>query len=108
MDGFAYAGRAGLSSERDRASVLRYHGPSSPSMRARNLWGWGFLDRFPDEAGRRALAARVGAVLGEGAAAVRPLPVESALRLPPPRIAPPAALATFATADPVVRAAHTY
>src|SRR5262245_28784794 len=77
-------------------------------MRVRNLWGWGFLDRFPDDNARRALAARVCAVLGEGAAGLRPVPTADTLALPSPRVAPPAALARFTTADPAVRAAHSY
>src|SRR5215831_5170405 len=77
-------------------------------MRARNLWGWGFLDRFPDANARGALATRVCAVLGNGAAAVRPLPPERTLALPVPRVTPPPPLAAFTTTDPAVRAAHTY
>jgi hypothetical protein len=34
-----------------------------PPARRRSLWGWGFADRFPDEAARRGLAQLVRVLL---------------------------------------------
>ncbi len=68
-------------------------------MRERNHWGWGFTDRFPDDASRRALAQQIGALLGVPPPALLPLPPADDLRMPPTRVAVPAALAGFARAD---------
>jgi alkyldihydroxyacetonephosphate synthase len=76
--------------------------------RERSFWGWGYVDCFPDEAARRALGAQVGTLLGVGALAPRPPPSLEAAALPSPRIAPPAALARFGSAENGDRVTHTY
>ena len=81
-------------------------------MRARSIWGWGFEDKLPDEAARRALGEQVAAMLGlaslDSLPAPRALPTAADLRVPEPRVAVPEELAAFATADLVARARHTY
>ncbi|MSP62655.1 MAG: FAD-binding oxidoreductase [Myxococcales bacterium] len=71
-------------------------------------WGWGHADQLPDEAARRALGIQVGGLLGGDALDPRPLPHPEAIRLPPPRVAPPPSLAAFCSDDAAERAAHTY
>jgi alkyldihydroxyacetonephosphate synthase len=78
------------------------------SERARSFWGWGFVDRFPDEAARQALAAQVGMLLGGAPITPRPLPDLSAIEVPAPRVLPPPALAGMASTDRGDRALHTY
>lgn len=69
----------------------------------RSRWGWGYEGKLTD---LEALAARVGAFFGP----VRRQDAvpDAALNLPPVRVPVPAALAAFATAEPLVRARHTW
>ncbi len=79
--------------------------------RARHPWAWGWADRFPDEAGREALAAMAEGLLGVEALPRLPLPDPATLTLSPPRIARtalPGALHAVVSDDPGVRAGHTY
>jgi alkyldihydroxyacetonephosphate synthase len=80
--------------------------------RERSLWGWGWDDKLPDEAARRALGAQVAAMLGldalDAPLSPRALPGAADARVPDPRIAVPVELAAFATADRIERARHTY
>jgi alkyldihydroxyacetonephosphate synthase len=76
--------------------------------RRRKLWGWGYEDQQPpaaevEQAGR---AAREH--LGFGPQEVEPPPRVEGIRLPPPRIEPPASLARICRTDPYERASHTY
>lgn len=65
---------------------------------ARNLWGWGDADLAdPLEDSRARAEAFFGALEVEGAAEPR---------IPSPRVEVPPALRPFATAEPLVRAAH--
>jgi alkyldihydroxyacetonephosphate synthase len=78
------------------------------SERALSHWAWGYVDRFPDEEALRALASQLEAVLGFAAQAPEaPAPLE-ALRLPPPRLMPPAALLDLVTPATEARVRHTY
>jgi alkyldihydroxyacetonephosphate synthase len=76
--------------------------------RRRKFWGWGYEDQQPpatevEQAGR---AARDH--LGFGPAEVEPPPRLEDVRLPPPRIEPPASLAGICATDPYERASHSY
>jgi alkyldihydroxyacetonephosphate synthase len=76
--------------------------------RERNFWGWGYVDRFPDEDARRALGAQIGALFGGRPLEPRePAPI-GAIALRPPRIAPPAELAGIGSSSPRDRITHTY
>jgi alkyldihydroxyacetonephosphate synthase len=75
--------------------------------RRRKFWGWGYEGEGPDAAQAagicRALAQRFGVE-----AEVRAPPRLEDLRLPPPRVTPPDALAPLCSRDPFDRASHTY
>jgi alkyldihydroxyacetonephosphate synthase len=75
--------------------------------RVRSFWGWGYEDKFPDEAARLSLARRFGAVFGEEPRS-KPLPSFDDIKLPDPRYSPPVELRNFGTTDARVRATHTY
>src|SRR5262245_41012529 len=75
--------------------------------RARSFWGWGYEGRFPADAAREALAARVGAVLGVEPT-LTPLPSVESATVPEPRFTPPVELRGIGTTDKRERAAHTY
>lgn len=81
---------------------------SEAAARRRSLWGWGFADRFPDAAARQGLAQLVRLLLPHSQPRLLPLPVEdaAALAVPPPRLAPPAAIAHLCSAAPLERASH--
>jgi alkyldihydroxyacetonephosphate synthase len=76
--------------------------------RRRSWWGWGWegegLARPELEAVGRKLAAR----LGTTELAVREPPALADLKLPPPRLTPPATLAAVCSSEVYDRAAHTY
>ena len=78
------------------------------TTRRRKHWGWGFEDEQPSHAEVEEAAAGIRDHLGFGAGEVeRPLPLEE-IRLPPPRLLPPAALAGICQSDTYERAAHAY
>src|SRR5687768_7712935 len=77
-------------------------------MRERSFWGWGWADMFPDEAGRKALAARVSPVLTGGQPVLRDPPRIDGVDLPEPRLEAPAPLAAILSADRGERIRHTY
>jgi alkyldihydroxyacetonephosphate synthase len=77
-------------------------------LRRLKFWGWGYEDQQPppDEIDATAAAAR--AHLGfEPAEVERPARLED-LELPPPRIEPPASLASICSTDPYDRASRAY
>ena len=78
-------------------------------QRRRNHWGWGYEDqRFSPEQVRAAaggLATHLG--LGEQVEVEDPVAIE-ALKLPAPRISPPAALAELCAEDTHARASHAW
>jgi alkyldihydroxyacetonephosphate synthase len=76
-------------------------------MRRRSWWGWGWEDEAltPDQAAN--LAAAVSARLG-AEVDVAPPPDLARVDLPPPRFAPPDALARICSTDRFDRAGHTY
>jgi len=73
-----------------------------------SFWGWGWQDRFPDEATRKGLAMMAGAMIPGAQLAIRPPPQLEQLRLPPVRVDVPERLAAFTGAEPRERAAHSY
>jgi len=76
--------------------------------RERSFWGWGWADRFPDDAGRRALAAHLASMLGIDRPEPRPAPRIDGIALPPPALAIPPALAPFCTAAANERISHCW
>jgi alkyldihydroxyacetonephosphate synthase len=78
----------------------------------RSFWGWGREGEGPSaeqqEGIRKTLAQRFAAIPGAGDLALAPPPREADLRLPPPRLAPPDALAPICSSVPRERAAHAY
>jgi hypothetical protein len=78
------------------------------SERRRSFWGWGWADGFPDDAARRLVAEQVGGLFGLKNLALQPPPSLDRIRMPEPRVAVPAALASFASAERLERASHTY
>src|SRR4051795_10003291 len=77
-------------------------------MRRRKHWGWGFEDEQASAEAVRAMAPLVSSTLGfEPAEVEEPVPLE-AVRLPEPRIAPPAALEEICATDVHARASHAW
>src|SRR4051794_22537819 len=80
---------------------------TEPASRPK-FWGWGPEDRQPPHDQVVQLAAAAREQLGFGPAEVeRPARVED-LELPPPRLEPPAALASICSTAPYARAAHAH
>jgi alkyldihydroxyacetonephosphate synthase len=79
-------------------------GPIAPTRR-RNLWGWGFADRFPDLEARRTLAGLVRVLLPHSQPSPLPLPSQVAAVAPGSAAVPPA-IASMCSADPQDRACH--
>ncbi len=70
------------------------------------FWGWGYEDQQPAHADVRAAAEGMVAHLGFGDADVEaPVALED-VELPPPRLEPPASLASICSSDTYDRAAH--
>lgn len=76
--------------------------------RARSHWAWGFVDAFPDDEARRALATQLAFLLGGEPPALAPLPTVGDVQVAPPRVAVPSRWAAFATTagDDRIRHAH--
>ncbi len=80
--------------------------PTAMADRQRSLWGWGWQDKFPDDAARKGLAQMVGAFVPSAAPALRVLPSDEPA-VGEPRVSIPDALGDFATQRPHDRATHT-
>src|SRR5256886_13893915 len=76
----------------------------------RSFWAWGWEERLPDEARRRALGAQIAPPLGMPPPEPRPLPPLAQARagVPQPTVAPPAAIADICDPSPEARLRHTY
>lgn len=74
-------------------------------MRERSHWGWGYVDKLPDEDARRALGMQVAAALGGEPLVPRALPRVDDVTLRAPRILPPFAHVSSEKRD---RITHTY
>jgi alkyldihydroxyacetonephosphate synthase len=73
-------------------------------MNTRSWWGWGWQESALSDAECRALTPLLPGLSAEPV----PVPRIEDVALPPPRLAPPAALAPLVSADPVDRVGHTY
>ncbi len=73
----------------------------------RSFWAWGLEREEPTDAQRQQAAARLAERFGVAIEAP-PVPRIDQVRLRPPRIAPPQALAAICTTDTHERAAHHY
>ena len=81
---------------------------ASPPARRRSHWGWGYEDERPGRDELRTAAEGIRGHLGFGDGEVEPpVPLER-VELPPPRLAPPAALAPICSDAPFDRASHAY
>lgn len=79
-----------------------------PPGRPRCWWGWGWEDeQFSPEA-LADLSDRAGSLLGSGELRLLEPPPIEALELPPPRIAPPAALAHVFSSSTADRVRHAF
>lgn len=79
---------------------------SASSTSARSWWGWGTDDGRLSRAEADDLVARVSTLLPGQDLTVHAAPDPRALRVPGPRVAPPAALAELCSDDPVDRLSH--
>lgn len=77
-------------------------------MRRRSFWGWGYEDQAFDEQQRAQLKALFAMRFGGHEVTELEAPSLDALRLPPARLRPPAALTDLLRNDPFERASHTY
>ncbi len=78
------------------------------ATRRRRFWGWGWEDGGPGCEQQDAIAALVAARFGLGQLRPAEPPRLDELRLPAPRVAPPATLAGIASQTPYDRASHAY
>src|SRR6266404_3035604 len=76
----------------------------------RSFWAWGWEERLPDEAARGALGQQAAAVLRVAPPEARPLPTieQAVVRVPPPAVAPPGAIADLCDSSPEARLRHAY
>ena len=72
------------------------------------FWGWGYESETLGEAGARDIARRAGSLTGLAPGPYKAPPALDELRLPEPRITPPAALAGLCRTDAYARASHAY
>jgi alkyldihydroxyacetonephosphate synthase len=77
-------------------------------VRRRKFWGWGYEDEQPARADIEAVAAQARAMLGFGGDRIDEPVALGDVALPPPRLAPPRALADFSRADDYSRVSHAY
>src|SRR5437870_12619907 len=74
----------------------------------RRFWGWGREGTGPSPEQQRAIAQLLAARFGLGEVTITPPPRLEELRLPAPRLAPPATLAPLCSTTPLDRAGHSY
>jgi alkyldihydroxyacetonephosphate synthase len=89
--------------------IAEPHAPTlalTVTVRRRKHWGWGFEDEQPSPEEVRAAAGGLAAHLGFPPADVEQPVSLDAVRLPPPRMVPPASLAAICSADAHARASH--
>ena len=78
------------------------------TTRTRKFWGWGYEGEGPNEEQQGRIAALLGARFGIDLPAPQSPPRLADLTLRAPRVAAPAALAARCSAEPALRAGHTY
>src|SRR4051794_7085826 len=106
MRGLSRCGRGASSGALRRRRAGSIPGMTEPATRS--FWGWGDEGSGPDATERDHLKMLLGARLGVSSFAELTPPRLEDLRLPPPRLAPPAALQGFVSQAPRDRAGHTY
>ncbi|MFW6198053.1 MAG: FAD-binding oxidoreductase, partial [Myxococcota bacterium] len=79
-----------------------------PTSRRRSFWGWGWEDKFPDEATRKGMGQMVADTLGFSGLEPAPPPRVEDISLREPRVAVPGALAELTRDSPLERITHTY
>ncbi|GAB3870497.1 FAD-binding oxidoreductase [Dactylosporangium cerinum] len=85
--------------------MAAWHSPSA-AWRERSWWGWGWADEALDDDACRRLAETALRPWMPIDGSVLPVPYDPVLD--PPRLIPPSIMEEAFTADPVIRAAHTY
>lgn len=78
------------------------------STREKSFWGWGYEDRFPEEAARRALGSQLKPLLGFEPPTLASPPSLGAIRIRPSRLKIPSSLASILRADDEARIRHSY
>jgi len=81
--------------------------PSGPGT-TRSVWGWGWVEKFPDASTRQGLAAMASALLGGGPYPLAAPPGDDELVVPEPRVRPPDSLAGLCSLERVDRARHAH
>jgi alkyldihydroxyacetonephosphate synthase len=82
--------------------------PSMAENRKRSFWGWGWEDKFPHAAARKALGAQASIMLGFAPQRCdEPPPLES-IALHEPRVNAPETLRCFISDEREARVRHTY
>jgi alkyldihydroxyacetonephosphate synthase len=76
--------------------------------RKRSFWGWGWEDKFPDTAGRKAIGEHAQLMVGFAPKRCDEPPSLESIELRAPRVSAPAVLGGFVTADHEARVRHTY
>jgi alkyldihydroxyacetonephosphate synthase len=76
--------------------------------RKRSFWGWGWEDKFPDAAGRKAIGEHAQLMVGFAPERCDEPPSLESIELRAARVSAPAALGGFVSADHEARVRHTY
>ena len=76
--------------------------------RKRSFWGWGWEDKFPDTASRKALGEHAQLMLGFAPERCDEPPLLEAIELRAPRMRVPSALDGIVNSDHEARVRHTY
>jgi alkyldihydroxyacetonephosphate synthase len=76
--------------------------------REKNFWGWGWADKYPDEAARKSLGAQLPSMLGFTAPSLMHAPRLDAIELRRARVDVPASLAHLLDASAEARVRHSY
>jgi alkyldihydroxyacetonephosphate synthase len=76
--------------------------------RRRKFWGWGYEGEGPSRDQQEQMAKTLAGMFDVDDLHVADPPAVDELRLPPPRLEPPASLAPLCTTEPAERAGHTY
>jgi alkyldihydroxyacetonephosphate synthase len=76
--------------------------------RRRSFWGWGWEDKFPDAAARKALGEQAQLMVGFAPERCDEPPSLESIELPPSRVNAPRVLERLMTDDHEARVRHTY
>ncbi len=72
------------------------------------FWGWGYEGQGPNPEQQQRVAARMAQRFGLSELKIRPAPTIADVKLRPPRVKPPAELASICSQDVYDRALHSY